>query len=118
MEKVNLQGFFNLLDYNITHSRVLFRCSQTYESKGYNTDLIFESVFFMEIPSHFQDVRIYEADEPTFNYIQDKCISEIYKEQHDNIFVLESCGKKYYIGCWRFLINETSLLPLESSIEK
>ncbi len=107
---------FNLLDYNTSHKVLLYRGQIEKEIKQ-NIDLVFEGVFYIEAPTRLQGLILYEADEIFKKEILKKINGEIYPEFGQTFFVIESDNKRYIIGCNRFLIQENSLIYLESSIK-
>ena len=106
-----------MLDYSISHKILLLRNNDSYESQGPNTDLTFESVYFMDMPTSMEDIVLYEGDDEVFKQIEAKCVREIFR-QYETVFVLESQGKKYYVGCWRYQIKQNNLNPLTSGLYK
>ena len=115
METFKLEGTFNALDYNISHKVLLFRNFDDSE-KG-NIDLIFELVFYLQIPTRISDFILYEADEITKKTLQEEAFYGAPLQDPQTYFVIESGERKYYIGCWRFIIKKNRLLSLESSIK-
>jgi hypothetical protein len=117
MEKKQFKGEFNVLDYNISHKVLLLR-RHDLSLPMENLDLIFESVFYMEIITRLNDIIIYQADIKTTDELQ-KRFSRIFYPQFGQVFyILESEGGKFIIGCGRYLVKENSLDYLESSIRE
>jgi len=117
MENMKLKGTFKILDYSISHQLLLIRASHRVDDTLFNTDLLFENVFFLELAESFKDPIIQKAKEHEVEYVRKKCDYNI-SLQHSNVFVIK-CGEfKYYIGGRKFKVSENTLLPLESSIIK
>ena len=116
MERKRFIEEFNLLDYNISHKVLLYRGQIKKEIKQ-NIDLIFEGVFYIEVPTRLHGLILYEADEILKEEILKKISEKFYPELGQTFFVIESDNKRYIIGCNRFLIQENSLIYLESSIK-
>ena len=115
MEKKYLIGDYNLLDYNISHKVLLFRNKIDSESNQ-NVDLIFEAVFYLEVPTRLRNIVLFQADENTINVLLNKFNEKFYPEFGQTVFVIESENKQYFIGCNRYLIQENALDHLTSSI--
>jgi hypothetical protein len=116
MEKFHLKGVFTVLDYNAAHKTLLLRNNGYYELNGPNTDLVFASVFYLELPTRLYDVTIYEADGETLQEVEQKCADKINPNLGEKVFVLESAGRKFFIGCGQLQVKENHLDHLDSSI--
>ncbi len=115
MDKITFSGTFNMLDYIISHKVLLFRSLHLNENNK-NIDIIFEGVFYLELPTRIHGFQIYEADVNTFTEISNKHNEIIRPEFGKKIFSIQSDNKQYYIGCVRVMVKENTLDPLESSI--
>ncbi|NOT52445.1 MAG: hypothetical protein HOP10_14340 [Chitinophagaceae bacterium] len=82
-----------------------------------NIDLIFEGVFFIEVPTRIHDILLYEADKIQIEEVIKK-YNDVFYPQFNKIYVINSDNKNYFIGCVRYLVQENSLFPLVSSIRE
>lgn len=115
MELDELYGLFNVFDYRLSLKLLLLRATEVVNEEPINTDILFQTVFFIEIPNQFDNIRIERGNDSDFNYVQDKCWFTLQKE-FNNIFVLHTAGKRYYIGAANYQVNINNMIPLSSSI--
>lgn len=118
MDENLLEGRFVFFDYNISHKLLLLRNNDSHEFSGPNIDLIFESVFYLEIPTSLQDILIYEASDDDVGRIEKRIGQKIDKEFGFKIYSIESNQGRFYIGCSRFIIEKNNLPFMKSSIVK
>lgn len=111
-----LYGRFVFLDYNISHKLLLLRNNDSHEYSEPNTDLIFESVFYIDLPTSLQDIRILEASDEEVERIEKKIGQTIHKEFGLKVYSIESSQSRFYVGCSRFIIKKNNLPFIESSI--
>lgn len=115
MHIMNFQGLFNIFDFNISHKVLLIRNTDPRREK-INIDIIFYSVFYLDIPTLLIDFSIRDAREDETAYVMNKYNDKFYPEMGDKILVISTNEKKYYIGCNKFVVTENSLINLKSSI--
>jgi hypothetical protein len=105
-----------MFDFSISHKVLLFRNEEP-ERENINIDIIFEGVFYLDIPTRLEGLSILEADDQEISNILAKYNDKFYPEFGEKIFVIKSDSNKYFIGCVRYLIKENSLPGLTSSIK-
>ena len=110
------EGFFKLIDYNVSHKLLLIRNTEIEKNEINNCDILFIGVYYLDIPENFESISINEANESDYNIIEEKCHFKVYRA-HQKLFRIESSGKKYYIGCTNYKVEKNNLNPLESSIK-
>ena len=115
MQPTELRGFFSILDYHISHRRMLIRSTETSEEGVQNTDLLFDGIFYIEMPDKLDVVTIREGSEQEYEYVESRCFFEVHR-QFSKVFVLRSQGKDYYVGARSFEASENDMPPLESSL--
>ncbi|MBK6828713.1 MAG: hypothetical protein IPG86_18515 [Chitinophagaceae bacterium] len=116
MEKKYFKGSFKFLDYSISHKVLLLRNNDHVESTK-NVDLVFESVFYLEIPTTVKDFYLYTANEEMSKIFIEKYGGDYYPQFNQAFYILESNNRKYCIGCGRVLIEENEFDDLKSSIK-
>ena len=115
MDKFEMSGFFEILDYRLSHRLLLIRSTNIVNETPVNTDIIFVEVYFLEVPTCFENISIELANEAEYNYVQSKhCFPVV--QQYDKVFKIKTNNKEYFIGCWEYRIETNNLLPLETSI--
>ena len=115
MHPTELIGFFSILDYHISHRRMLVRSTETSEEGVRNTDLLFDGVFYIEMPDKLDGVTIREGSEQEYEYVEGRCFFEVHR-QFSKVFVLRSQEKDYYVGARGIEVSENDKPPLESSL--
>lgn len=117
MQTKEFFGNYSILDYNVSH-RVLLLRGRLPDSKSIHSDIIFEGVFYIEMPTQLEGFVLYMADDMiTSQVISTRYNYPFYPQFNQAIYVLESEGKKYFVGCVRVLIKESNMNYMESSIK-
>lgn len=106
-----------MLDYNISHKVLLFRKNDSYQFSQPNVDLIFESVFYMELPTSLENICIYEASNTLVQEVELKFGQTIYQHLGYKVYVIECNQNAYYVGCSRYILKENRLPYTQSSIK-
>jgi hypothetical protein len=113
----NLDSEFKLLDYQITHSQVLFRSMKSKE-RDYNIDIIFKPVINMLITDSFNgmEISLFELVNKNNSILKDYSF-KINKDYR--IFTLRDINNNtYYVNAMCFAIYHNKLDILETSIER
>ena len=115
----NLVGYFILIEYHLSHKRILYRHTELTENgeTKFNQDIIFESVYYLEVPTKLENVKIYSGNQDDFSYVKSKCPFEIFFK-YDKVYILEAGSKKHYIGAKNIKVNKNKLEPFNSGFEK
>ncbi len=111
-----LEGNFDItiLDYNISHNMCLLRIFD-YPLKSKNTDIIFSGTVYIGIPTKMNGkVSIEQIAQKEF--LNDS-IGKLINEPQMKIFRFSYQESEFYIIARLININETTLLPLQSSIK-
>jgi len=112
----DLENRYQMLDYPVTHSRLLIR-SMKNKNRDYNIDILFKPVDFLLIPDIFYgiEISICESNEIA-KYLIDKYgfkVTTNYK-----IFSIKNAdGKYFYINAMAVGVFHNELEPNESSIK-
>ncbi|KOY86812.1 hypothetical protein AD998_12265 [bacterium 336/3] len=123
MEKIELKGFFTLIDFSVTHKLLLLRKSDFNFDKvePLNTDIIFAGVAYLELDTIFEDITISKlGDKHDIEYFRQRSCIETYDDDfviHENIFVLESQGKKFYIVARDVIIENNNYDSAKTSLK-
>ena len=117
MMKKEFKGFFTVMDFSLTHKMLLIRKTDIVDEEPYNTDIAFIGVFYMDITTIYYDLTITQGTDEEAEKISHKCNKEFIGDiSGEDIFVLESEGRKYYIGAAKMDIMNNTYSPLETSI--
>ena len=103
---------FQLLFYQISHGELIIR-SQKNDNYVHTIDIYFGDVIYMEIPSELNGIRFRRANADDVSYINSKIKNYIIQ---DNIVVIISEEKEYYIVASVISINENDLSFVELPI--
>ena len=103
---------FQLLFYQISHGELIIR-SQKNDNYFHTIDIYFGDVIYMEIPSELNGIRFRRANADDVSYINSKIKKYIIQ---DNIVVIISEEKEYYIVASVISINENDLSFVELPI--
>ena len=103
---------FQLLFYQISHGELIIR-SQKNDNYIHTIDIYFGDVIYMEIPSELNGIRFRRANADDVSYINSKIKKHIIQ---DNIVVIISEEKEYYIVASVISINENDLSFVELPI--
>lgn len=110
-------GLFDLIDFSLTHRVLLLRTTEIVDMKPENTDLLFSSTFYIELPTYFENLEILETTQEDCTYVQSRCISEnIPLVDLDEVYVLYVNKTKYYIGARRLQVINNKYESGETSI--
>lgn len=104
MESLIFHEIFNMAGYNISHKVLLLRNEDPERVKS-NIDIIFEGVFYLEIPTRLNGIAISDGGARENAYVLNKFNGKIYPEYGQRVFVIKSEGFEYLIGCVRYLIK-------------
>jgi hypothetical protein len=114
---MNYEGFFNIIDYSLTHNILLLRTYQIVEESIINTDLKFKSVFYIEIPSYFDGLYVENGTPEDCEYVLNRCDPEFVSTlKSEHVFVLITNRKKYFIGARLLVVENNNLGIGETSI--
>ncbi|MGD1843500.1 MAG: hypothetical protein ACFB0B_21805 [Thermonemataceae bacterium] len=115
--KKEFKGFFKVMDFSLTHKMLLIRKTDIVDKKPYNTDIGFIGVFYMDITTIYYDLTITQGTDEDAEKISHKCNKEFIGDiSGKDIFVLESEGRRYYIGAAKMEIHNNNYYPLETSL--
>lgn len=110
-------GLFDLIDFSLTHRVLLLRTTEVVDMKPENTDLLFSSTFYVELPTYFENLEILETTQEDCTYVQGRCINEnIPRVDLDEVYVLYVNQNKYYIGARRLQVVKNNYESGETSI--
>ena len=114
---MKIEGFFNITDYSLTHNILLLRTTTVKNDEIVNTDLLFSSTFYLEIPTYFNDLLIENGGESDCQYISKRCDAEFVDSlEPKDVFVLKTNEQRYFVGARKLEIITNSLRPGETSI--
>lgn len=120
MDKLFFDGYFSLIDFSDTHGLLLFRKPDwdIENDRPYNTDLIFCGVTYMEIETNFESLTISRGgNEEDIRYFKEKDVGLFLKPINpNNIFIIESQGKKFYILAQDLIIEYNHLQHPKTSL--
>ena len=121
MEKIILNAWSGILDYNRTHMQLLLRNERgemNEDDESENLHILFKGVFYLEMPTvSSKRIFIYEGDEDDKKYIEAKFFEQIHCYVVLTVFILEIEQKKYYIGASNIAVAKNTLFPWQTSIE-
>ncbi|MEM9980862.1 MAG: hypothetical protein AAF734_00105 [Bacteroidota bacterium] len=96
---------------------LLIRKTEIVNEEPYNTDIAFIGVFYMDITTIYYDLTITQGTDEEAEKISHKCNKEFIGDiSGEDIFVLESEGRKYYIGAEQMDIYNNTYDPFETSL--
>lgn len=114
---MKIEGHFNIIDYSLTHNILLLKTTQVVNSKPINTDLLFSSTYYLEIPAYFTDIEIIESTDADRDYVLSRCRSDFVSTlDKKDVFVFRTNQQTYYVGARRLEIYTNSDSPGETSI--
>ncbi len=112
------EGFASLFDYCISHQQLLFRSSYSENGKHYNTDFLFEGVYYLQTVTNFSNpFEIYQGDDEDKKHIASITQSEIYSQFGFKVYVIKDKGKEYFVGAISLKIVTNDLPSDQTSIE-
>lgn len=110
-------GYFQVIDYSLSHSRLLVRVDEIANGVNQNTDIIFDSTFYVEMPMSFRDIEIRQGTEEECNYVLSRCNPEfIDSVSSGELFAVTTSNKTYFVGAQRMSVQINNLSPLETSL--
>jgi hypothetical protein len=127
-EPLVFNKYFETLDYNLSHKRLLLRGEESIniensESFFSNIDLIFVSTFYVDVPFEgflIKTIELANEDDILYlhsRYLIRKCHYGIHPMSLKKTFVLHSNKNiKYYVCASNLVINRNDLMPSISSI--
>lgn len=104
---------FNLVDAFVSHSELLLRSDKIGNDGGFNIDIIFGGVEYLQIPSWFEGISIHWDKEKRFGY---KKIDAMIDKEFVNVFNIKSGEADYYIVAFNFIVFKNKLAFGESSL--
>ncbi|WP_086597139.1 hypothetical protein [Hymenobacter crusticola] len=117
MKKIGFTGHFNVIDFSFSHKILLIRNTEIVNEGPFNTDLLFQSTYYLEIPTRFNGITIERGTLQDCDYLKSKCTSDsIINIDPARIYILHSEEKKYYIGAWKLQIITNTYDAGETSI--
>ena len=115
--KKAFKGYFQVMDFSLTHKMLLIRKTDIVDEEPYNTDISFAGVFYIEITTVYDDLHISFGNEEDVKDISSRCDEDYIGDiSTTNIFILESNGKRYRVGAAQMDIQNNTLYPPETSL--
>jgi hypothetical protein len=102
-------AYFRFLDYQLSHTQLLIRGENVLE--GDNIDFVFEGTVFVNCPTHFYGIRIYQLDEVSS---KERLITEFAFTRN---FLISSQDVEYFIQAGVLRIYRNALNFSQSSID-
>jgi hypothetical protein len=118
MENLTLPGVFELLDYSLSHSILLYRKMEWIDDAHFNTDIFFSSTYYIEAPTKLYNLTIKQGSKKDCDYISDKIGKSHYviPISPESVYVIISRRKKYYIGAILLTVTKNNYKEGETSI--
>jgi hypothetical protein len=114
MKKIAFKGIFNLVNFSFTHRTLLLRKTKITKSASYNTDILFVGSFYTEIPLKLSGLTIELGTLEDRDYLLTRCDEKaVHSIGLEEVYVIRSQNKKYYIGARAIEIDKNNYLPLE-----
>ncbi|GAA4055566.1 hypothetical protein GCM10022409_48520 [Hymenobacter glaciei] len=104
---------FNLVDASVSHSELLLRSDKIGNEDGFNIDIIFSGVEYLQMPSLLNGLSIYRDSEKKFGY---KKVDWMLGKKLASVFNIKSGGDDYYIVAFDFIVFQNKLAFGESSL--
>ena len=107
---------FQFLFYQISHGEMIIRSQKGDSFKEYNNhtiDIYFGDVLYLEVPKYFSGISFRHPTDEDVLYLNTKTEKEITK---DEIVVIESNGKVYYVVASVISVIESDLQRMELPI--
>jgi hypothetical protein len=106
-----------VMDFSLTHRILLLRMTEIVGITHQNTDLLFESTFYVELPVNLYGATLSLGIDEDVAYVRSRCDEEIsvWIEPRE-VFVLTAFDRKYYIGAGRLQVLHNTYLGGETSI--
>lgn len=103
----SFEGVTKFLTYEDTHNQLVLTNVVNVDDHSFQEfEIRFEGVFYLEIQTIFlSPIVIYEANEEDKIHVTSRCVSKIYWEFGQKVFVIESLNYKYFIGAIRYFVK-------------
>lgn len=111
----NLKGMYNVLDFRLSHKLLLIRKSDIVKGKAINNDILFQTVFYIEMPTRFEDMTLILGTSEDEKYLKDKLGSAL-SLNFQKVYVIQNDVTKYYVVASDVQLTENELPPLESGL--
>lgn len=105
---------FKFWHYNISHGEVLIRSVKS-NNNVKNVDIMFFDATYVELPRNLSNLKIQEAKDDDILYINEKVNRPV---KHENITILLSNGKRYFVVASIVKIEENELDMFELPFNK
>lgn len=117
MESMYFPDMLYVMDFSLTHRILLLRMTEIVGITHQNTDLLFESTFYVELPVNLYGATLSLGIDEDVAYVRSRCDEEIsvWIEPRE-VFVLTAFDRKYYIGAGRLQVLHNTYLGGETSI--
>ncbi len=112
-ELYNSERKFNFVDASVSHSELLLRSDKIGNDDGFNIDIIFGGVEYLQIPSWFEGISIHGDKEKRFGYER---IDAMLDKGFANTFNIKNGKADYYIVAYDFIVVQNELAFGESSL--
>lgn len=116
-EPLSLKGHFRIFDYFVSHSQLLLRCSETDDQRCINTDILFEGVEYIELPTFFEDPTLSLGNKDDLEAAA-KRSSQPFVPELQQVFVVQAQQQRYLVVAVSLEVSRNELPPLESSIDR
>lgn len=117
MKEMYFPNELHLLDYSLSHSILLLRTTEVLEGGHKNTDLLFGSTFYVELPIRLYQATLFQGTIKDFDYVRSRCNEETARFiELSEVFVITAFGRRYYIGARQVQVFANTYDPLETSI--
>ena len=113
MDDFESSRVFRIWDWSISHSRLLLRSPRDERNPtDVNIDMTFFGVTYVEIPDTLRGVKVASPREEDDQRLRGR--ADLGK--NGQYFVLESAGRRYYVGAVQLEVTENRLATMQSSL--
>jgi hypothetical protein len=105
---------FRLWDFKVSHDQLLLRSPKNAENPK-NLDVAFVGVEYIELPTKLKELTVGEAGDDDFRRADLGVGKAVPRNQ---VFVIESGGRRYVVVAAAMKVSETDLDLFESSLER
>jgi hypothetical protein len=105
---------FRLWDFRVSHDQLLLRSPKNTENPK-NLDVAFVGVEYVELPTKLKDLTVGEAGDDDFRRADLGVGKAVPRDQ---VFVIESGGRRHVIVAAAMKVFENDLDRFESSLER
>src|SRR5262245_52183856 len=104
---------FRVWDWSVSHCRLLIRSPRSgQDPTERNIDIAFYGVFYLELPESLHGISVVAPTPEDEAYLRAKATPGM----HGRLFVLESSGRRLFVGAVQMEVTENDLPPMQSSL--